>query len=285
MTIQWFPGHMAKANRQLKEILNKVDVVIELVDARIPLSSRNPMLDETVQNKPRLIALTKRDMADEDVTKQWIEHFESGGERVVSVDARSGQGVKELLAASKELAEPALKKWKDKGITPRAARAMVAGVPNVGKSTLINRLLNKKTAKIGDTPGITKHQQWLKVGKEIELLDTPGILWPKFEHDDVGYRLAATGAIKDERLDFEDVALYVVNTLKERYPHALKERYKVSDEALEDGVQCFEAIGRHRGCLVGGGHVDFDKAAEFILRDFRKEKLGRISLEHPNDWM
>ncbi|UOE92860.1 ribosome biogenesis GTPase YlqF [Alkalihalobacillus sp. LMS39] len=281
MTIQWFPGHMAKARREVTEKLKLIDVVIELLDARVPLASRNPMIDEIVAHKPRLVLLNKSDLADPNVTSKWKAYFESKGAKVLAIDSQTGKGVSGISAACQSLAAPMLEKMKARGMKPRAIRAMILGIPNVGKSTLINRLAVKKIAKTGDRPGITKQQQWIKVGTELELLDTPGILWPKFEDQLIGYRLAATGAIKDELLDFQDIALFVITYLKDEYPSVLKERYKL-EELSEQGIDVFDEIGRKRGCLLSGGYVDYDKAAEIILRELRSGTLGRISLETPN---
>ncbi|WP_158737674.1 ribosome biogenesis GTPase YlqF [Alteribacillus sp. YIM 98480] len=283
MSIQWFPGHMAKAKREVTEQLKKVDMVIELADARIPHSSRNPMLDSILQGKPRLLVLTKSDMADPAMTKEWLQTFQREEIDALSINALKNQGAKPIIEKSKKLTAPIFEKMARKGIRPRPIRAMIVGIPNVGKSTVINRLIGKKSAKTGDKPGVTKAQQWLKVGRDMELLDTPGILWPKFEDQLIGYRLAATGAIKDELLDFEDIALFVLNILKERYPAELKDRYKLEEPLPEDGVELFDVIGKKRGCLQAGGYVDYEKAAEIILRDLRNEKFGKITLETPAD--
>ncbi|SDG97226.1 ribosome biogenesis GTPase A [Alteribacillus persepolensis] len=283
MSIQWYPGHMAKAKRQVSEQLNKVDIVIELADARIPFSSRNPMLEEMVGNKPRLIALTKSDMADAAVTDQWIQAFQQAGFEAAAIHALKNKGAKPIVDKAKQLTAPMFEKMARKGIRKRAIRAMVVGIPNVGKSTVINRLVGRKSAKTGDTPGVTKAQQWLKVGNDMELLDTPGILWPKFDPPVIGYRLAATGAIKDEILDAEEVALFTLNVLKERYPKALKERYRLDDARVEGGMELFDEIGRKRGCLQAGGYIDYEKAADIILSDLRTQKFGRVTLETPQD--
>ncbi len=282
MTIQWFPGHMAKARRQVTEKLKLIDVVIELVDARLPASSRNPMIDEIIAHKPRLVVLNKADMADEGATKKWIAYFEEQGYKAVAINAQAGQGMKEITAACKELVKEKFDKMIAKGIKPRAIRALIVGIPNVGKSTLINKLAKKNIAKTGDRPGVTTAQQWIKVGKELELLDTPGILWPKFEDELVGLRLAATGAIKDSILNLQDVAVYALRFLGERYPERLKERYNLS-EIPEDIVELFDEIGKRRGCLLGGGLVDYDKTAELVLRELRAGKLGRLTLEQPGE--
>ncbi|QOY34449.1 ribosome biogenesis GTPase YlqF [Anaerobacillus isosaccharinicus] len=279
-TIQWFPGHMAKARREVTEKLKQIDVVFELVDARVPLSSRNPMIDVLVSHKPRLILLNKADLADPYITEQWSRYFQGKGFKVISIDSQTGKGTEKIPTVAKELAVDLLEKLKAKGMKPRAIRALILGIPNVGKSTLINRLAKKKIAKTGDRPGITKQQQWIKVGSELELLDTPGILWPKFEDQIVGLRLAATGAIKDEILDFQDVAVFLLKYLKEQYPKPLMERFKLT-EINEDVIELFDAIGRNRGLLMSGGYIDYDKAAELILREFRSCKIGKISLEKP----
>ncbi|WP_100399365.1 ribosome biogenesis GTPase YlqF [Bacillus sp. FJAT-44742] len=284
MTIQWFPGHMAKARREVTEQLKRVDMVVELTDARIPLSSRNPMLDDVIGEKKRLVILTKSDLADEKLTKEWISWFKNDGAAAMAINAHTDAGIKEMIQNSKEITAPIFDKMRKKGIRPRPIRAMIVGIPNVGKSTLINRLHGKKTAKTGDRPGVTKAQQWLKVGKEMELLDTPGILWPKFEDQQIGYRLAATGAIKDELLDFQDIALFALNTFKSRYPERLKERYQLEEPLPDDGVELFEEIGKKRGCLMSGGFIDYDKAAEIVLRDLRGGKLGPFTLETPEEW-
>ncbi|OLO40874.1 ribosome biogenesis GTPase YlqF [Alkalihalophilus pseudofirmus] len=283
MTIQWFPGHMAKARREVTEKLKLIDVVIELLDARVPMSSRNPMIDEIVAHKPRLVLLNKADLADQKVTENWKRYFTKQNVKVLAIDSQSGKGVSAISPSCKELAAPLLEKMKSRGMKPRAIRAMILGIPNVGKSTLINRLAVKKIAKTGDRPGVTKQQQWIKVGNEMELLDTPGILWPKFEDQAIGFRLAATGAIKDELLDFQDVALFVLNYLKDRYEGQVKERFKL-EIIPEEGLQLFDEIGKKRGFLQSGGYIDYDKTAEVILRELRSGKIGRITLETPDEY-
>ncbi|WP_044731734.1 ribosome biogenesis GTPase YlqF [Geobacillus kaustophilus] len=279
--IQWFPGHMAKAKREVQEKLKLIDVAFELLDARVPMSSRNPMIDEILGQKPRLILLNKADMADEAVTEQWIRYFRDQGRLALPIDAQSGTGVRQIAAAAKEMVKDKFEKMRAKGIkNPRPVRALIVGIPNVGKSTLINRLAGRHIAKTGDKPGVTKAQQWIKVGKEMELLDTPGILWPKFEDENVGYKLAVTGAIKDEILNLQDVAVYALRFLSIHYPNRLKERYGL-DDIPSDIVALFDAIGRRRGCLTSGGAVDYDKVADIVLYDIRTEKLGRLSFETP----
>ncbi|WLR46964.1 ribosome biogenesis GTPase YlqF [Halobacillus litoralis] len=280
MTIQWFPGHMAKAKREVAEKLKLVDFVIELVDARAPLSSQNPMLHNTLQEKPKMMVLMKKDLADTQITSEWIEHFKEKGIPAVEIEANHKQDVQKVVQLAKELGKEKMDKLKAKGIRPRASRAMIIGIPNVGKSTLINRLANKKMAKTGDKPGVTTKQQWIKVKKEFELLDTPGILWPKFEEEEVGYRLAAIGTIKDQILPKEDVAAYVLNFLHQSYPDRLEERFSL--ENVDDMLEAFETIGKKRGCLESGGRINFEKVSDIILQDLRTGKLGMITLERPD---
>lgn len=283
MTIQWFPGHMAKARRQVTEKLALIDVVIELLDARLPLSSRNPMIDEIVSEKPRLILLNKADLADEKATEDWMGYFRGLGIRTLPIDALSGKGVNKLPDLCRELASDMLAKRAEKGMQARAIRIMILGIPNVGKSSLINRLSKRAVAQTGDRPAVTKAQQWVKMGDTLELLDTPGILWPKFEDQMVGLRLAASGAIKDELIDFTEIALFVIAYMMHYYPERLVERFKL--KALpSDKVAMLEEIGKKRGCLISGGEIDYDKAGEIFLRELRSGKLGRVTLERPIDW-
>lgn len=282
MSIQWFPGHMAKARREVTEQLKVIDVVLELLDARLPYSSRNPMIDEIIDQKPRLILLNKADLADQSLTECWLKFFEENDNKALAIDAQSGYGVHQIVHECQQLVKTMLVKRLEKGLQPRAIRALIVGIPNVGKSSLINRLARRSIAKTGDRPGITKAQQWIKVGREFELLDTPGILWPKFEDEEVGYRLAASGAIKDEILDHQEVALYALTYLKEKYPGCLRERFQL--EVLpEDSIDLLELIGRQRGCLQRGGIIDYDKASEQFLRELRAGKVGRITFEAPEE--
>lgn len=280
MTIQWYPGHMAKAKREVQEKLKLIDIVFEIVDARVPLASRNPMIDEIVRQKPRIVLLNKADMADPEMTKQWIEYFTEGETTALAINSQSGEGLAEIAKEAKKILAPKINKMKEKGIRPRPIRALVVGIPNSGKSTLINRLANRNVARTGNTPGVTRAQQWIKVGKEMELLDTPGILWPKFEDERVGYLLAVTGAIKDTILDLQDIAVFALRLLEKRYPERLQERYGFR-EIPEEIVEIFDAIGKKRGCLMAGGMIDYDKTAEIILHDIRNMKLGRLTLETP----
>lgn len=282
MTIQWFPGHMAKAKRQVIEKLKLVDVVFELLDARLPVSSQNPMIHEIVQNKPRVVLLTKCDLADEKQNQAWVQYFRKQGLGVLQVDAKTGKGVNQIQGEAEKLLAPLFEKRAKRGIQSRKFRAMVLGIPNVGKSSLINRLARRVAAKTGDRPGVTKGQQWIRVGQAMELLDTPGILWPKFEDPKVGLRLALSGAIKEEILPLDDVALYGVEYLRDRYPDLLQTRYKLKEVDLPP-IELLTEIGKKRGCLMRGGEVDFEKAAELFLNEFRTGKIGRISLEWPID--
>ncbi|MEH7251289.1 ribosome biogenesis GTPase YlqF [Neobacillus niacini] len=283
MTIQWFPGHMAKARREVTEKLKLIDIIYELVDARIPYSSRNPMIDEIIQHKPRLVLLNKADMADKARTNEWIAYFAKKGIKAIAINSQAGIGMKEIVKASHEVLKEKFDRLRAKGVVnTRAIRAMIVGIPNVGKSTLINRLAKKNIAKTGNTPGVTKAQQWIKVGKELELLDTPGILWPKFEDQEVGKRLAVTGAIKDTLLNMQDLVVFSITFLSEHYPERLKERYKL-DSVPENVVEMFDQIGELRGALGSGGVVNYDKVSELVIRDIRTEQFGALTFERPVD--
>ncbi|AKO93858.1 ribosome biogenesis GTPase YlqF [Priestia filamentosa] len=283
MTIQWFPGHMAKARRQVTEKLKLIDIVFVLVDARIPQSSQNPMIDELIANKPRIMLLNKADKADPKVTEQWIQYYDEKGIPALAINSQNGKGMDRIVSLSKTLLKEKFDRMRQKGIkNPRAMRAMIVGIPNVGKSTLINRLAGKNIAKTGDRPGVTQAQQWIKVGKELELLDTPGILWPKFEDELVGLKLATTGAIKDTILNLQDVAVYALRFLQERYEARLEDRYGVT-ERYEEIVDLFDFIGTKRGCLMGGGIVDYDKTAELVLREIRADRLGPLTFDYPEE--
>lgn len=281
MAIQWFPGHMAKAKREVQEKLKLVDFVIELVDARVPLSSQNPMLHQVLNQKPKMYVLMKKDLADPIITKEWLDYYQQANIPAVAVDVSQKQDIQEVISVAKQLAQVKMDRLKKKGIKPRPARAMIIGIPNVGKSTLINRLAKRKIAKTGDRPGITTSQQWIKVKKDFELLDTPGILWPKFEDELVGYRLAAIGTIKDQLLPMEEISMFALKYLQTYYHKLLQDRYQLSDNDQMEWVSMMEQIGRSRGCLESGGKVNLEKTADVILRDLRNGKLGRISLERP----
>ncbi|MBS4193965.1 ribosome biogenesis GTPase YlqF [Lederbergia citri] len=280
MTIQWFPGHMAKARREVTEKLKLVDIIFELVDARIPDSSSNPMLKEIIQQKPRLILLNKADMADQKLTNKWIDYYSNQGHTALSINSQAGTGIKEIVKASEKILQEKIERQRAKGLKPRAIRAMIIGIPNVGKSTLINRLAKRNIAKTGNTPGITRAQQWIKVGKELELLDTPGILWPKFEDPETGYKLALTGAIKDTLLNMQDIAVFGLKFLQDYYPERLLERYQLTEIPEEISV-LFDRIGQFRGSLTSGGKVDYDKTAEIVIRDLRMQKFGNLTFDLP----
>lgn len=290
MTIQWFPGHMTRARRQIQEKLKLIDVAIELLDARVPISSRNPMVEEILQGKPRLIVLNKSDLADPRATERWIARFTEDGHACIAVDSSTGTKVGDIPLLTKKLTAEKWERMAAKGIVkPRAVRALIVGIPNVGKSTLINRLAGRSIAATGDRPGVTKGQQWIKVGGgELELLDTPGILWPKFEDQTVGYRLAVIGSIKEEILNVEDIAFFAVKALALRYWDSFAERFGLeggppSDpDNADEIVAVMEAIGRKRGCLVSGGRVDLEKTSGILLRELRAGKLGRLTLEEPD---
>lgn len=281
MTVQWFPGHMAKARRQIHEKLGLIDVVIELLDARLPLSSQNPMIHEIIQDKPRIVLLNKADLADPRANRAWVTYFQSQGVTAITVNSQTGDGLQQITKEAQRIVEPKLQKLIDKGFNPRAIRAMILGIPNVGKSTLINKLANKTIAQTSDKPGVTKKQQWIKVGTEMELLDTPGILWPKFDDEEIGYRLAVSGAIKEEVFDFETAGYYLAKFLRSNYEDLLKTRYNL-EEVPEEPFEILEEIGKKRGCLRAGGKVDTTLAGEILLRDYRSQKLGNITLEFPN---
>ena len=282
MTVQWFPGHMAKARRQITEKLSLVDIVFELVDARIPYSSSNPMMNEIIKHKPKLVILNKADMADPAVTAEWIKYYKSQGHDAITLDSLHQQAIKQVVASSKEILKEKFAKEASKGLKPRPIRALILGIPNVGKSTLTNNLAKRKAAQTGDRPGVTKAQQWIKVGKELELLDTPGVLWPKFEDQRVGLNLAVTGAVKDTIIPYDDVVLYAMEYIIKQYPTALVDRYQVT-LPYESYVALLDEIGTKRGFLQSGGIVDYDKVYEIFVREIRSLKLGRLSFEQPSD--
>ena len=277
MNIQWYPGHMTKAKRQMQKDLKLIDLIIELVDARVPLSSRNPDIDQLGQNKSRLILLNKADLADERQNEAWKEYFQSKGFYVVKVDSRNGAGMKTIQNVIQEACKEKIERDRRRGIKNRPIRAMVAGIPNVGKSTFINTFAGKACAKTGNKPGVTKGKQWIRLNKNVELLDTPGILWPKFEDQLVGIRLACVGSIKDDILNIEELALWLLEKLKKDYPGFLEKRYGISEEGTP--LETLEAIAKARGCLKRGEELDYVKASGLIFDDFRGGKIGRITLE------
>ncbi len=284
MTIQWFPGHMSKALRQVEENLKFVDIVLELRDCRIPYASSNPKVDTIIKKKPRLILLNKANMADKKKTNEWITYYKKQNIIALEIDAIIGLNIDEIIPTSKVILKEQLQKEKERGLKNRQIRAMIIGIPNVGKSTLINTLAKRKVAQIGDRPGVTKNLQWINVKDEMLLLDTPGVLWPKFEDQTVGLKLAVTGAIKDNILPLDDVAIYALDFLKKYYPNNLKERYKL-DELNEDNLDIMDKIGRNRGCLLPGNRVNYDKVIDLILYEIRNELLGKLTFESPNNDM
>ena len=282
MNINWFPGHMVVAKKQIKESLGLVDVVIEIIDARIPISSRNPDFDELVGNKPRVIALNKSDLADPVMNKKWIEHFKKQGIKAILMNSITGVGIKEVLKSANELMKEKLEKEAAKGRVGRSVRAAVMGIPNSGKSSFINKVSGKNAVEVGNKPGVTRKKQWIRTNQGVELMDTPGILWPKFEDEKIGLHLAYTSAIRYEILDNTELAINILVELKERYKQALETRYKLTDIAELEGHEILEAIGRKRGCMVSGGNVDLTKAANIVIEEFRKGTIGKITLEVPN---
>ena len=277
MNVQWYPGHMTKAKRQMQEDIKLIDIIIELVDARVPLSSRNPDIDELGRNKSRLILLNKADLADERQNEGWREYFQKKGFFVVQVDSRKGTGMKTIQNTIQEACREKIERDRKRGIKNRPIRAMVVGIPNVGKSTFINSFAGKACTKTGNKPGVTKGKQWIRLNKGVELLDTPGILWPKFEDQEVGVRLALVGSVKDDILNLEELSLKLIDYVKTRYKGALKDRYGADEE--KTAVEVLEEIARARGCLKKGEELDYAKAARILFDDFRGGKLGRISLE------
>lgn len=278
-SIQWFPGHMAKTRRLISESLSLVDCVAEVIDARIPESSRNPELDELCAAKPRILLLNKSDLADEKTTAEWVAAFRARGLYALAVDCKSGRGVAQFIPLLRRLLADRLRMLKEKGMPGRTLRVMVCGVPNAGKSTFINRVAGGKRAKAEDRPGVTRGRQWISLGSGLELLDTPGILWPKFEDPVVGEHLAFTGAVKDEVVDTELLAARLCETLAAEYADALSARYKLAPLPSQEGGELLQSIGKKRGLLLPGGQVDLERAAAMVLDEFRSGKIGRITLE------
>ena len=278
--VQWFPGHMTKAKRQMEENLKKVDFVIEIRDARMPLASKNPMLDQLIQNKPRLILLSKKDKADDSTTKKWIQSLESENQKALALDFIHENFSKQLIQASNELCINLIEKQKRRGMKPRALRAMVCGIPNVGKSTFINTLAKRKAAQTGDRPGVTKSLQWIKVGQSIELLDTPGVLWPKFEDQEIGLKLALLGSVKDQVVNMDDLALYACEYLMKNKPEVFETTYHV--EIANTPYETLKNIAVKRGYLLKGD-IDENRLMNSFVKDMRENKCGKITWEMPND--
>ena len=284
MNIQWYPGHMTKTRRQMEADLKHVDIVVELVDARIPISSQNPDIDAICGNKLRIVMLNRADQADPQMNKVWVNYFaKERGIQAAAADSRSGAGVDQMTALARSALKEQIAKWQEKGQVGRPVRAMVVGVPNVGKSTFINKLAKRKSAKAGDRPGVTRGKQWVSVDKGLELLDTPGILWPTFEDETTGLHLAFTGAVKDEVTDMEGLACALLELLRDRYPQTLLERYKLTDLDGKPGWKLLEQGARKRGMLISGGEADTERMAKALLDEFRGGKLGRFTLEAPED--
>ena len=281
MNIQWYPGHMTKAKRAMQEDIKLIDLIIELVDARVPFSSRNPDIDKLAAGKARMVLLNKADLADEAETRKWAQMFEDMGIHVVKIDARNKGTLKQVQAAQQEACKEKIERDRRRGILNRPIRTMVVGIPNVGKSTFINSFAGKACAKTGNKPGVTKGKQWIRLNKNVELLDTPGILWPRFENQEVGQRLAMIGSMNDEVLNLDELALDTIKFLLKEYPGNLKERYGVEEEA--EALQVMEAIAARRGCVKQGGITDYEKTAGIVLDDFRSGRTGRITLEVPEE--
>ena len=277
MNYQWYPGHMTKARRMMQENIKLIDLVIELVDARIPISSRNPDIDELGKGKSRIILLNKSDLADPVWNKKWVEYFSNQGMGVLEINSRTGMGIKSIQGLVQEVCKEKIERDRKRGIVNRPVRAMVVGIPNVGKSTFINTFAGRACAKTGNKPGVTKGKQWIRLNKNLELLDTPGILWPKFEDQQVGIRLACVGSIKDDILNMEELALWLIDYLRENYKGILAERYQITEEGTS--VEVLEAIARARGCLKKQEELDYAKASLILFDDFRSGKVGRITLE------
>ncbi len=292
-SIQWFPGHMAKTRRIMQSNLKLVDVVVEITDARIPYSSRNPEMDRLVGSKPRLVLLNKADSADETVTSVWLDYYKRKGVTAIATDCRSGKNVNKFYSVLKELMADKIASWEAHGMKGRPIRLMIVGIPNVGKSSFINRLAGSKRAKVEDRPGVTRGKQWVTLENDMELLDMPGVLWPKFEDKNVGERLAFTGAVKDNIMDMEYLACRFLEFMNKNYPDLICSRYGIVTDDIpendEDTIGCvqgyeiLERIGRKRGFLVSGGEINTERTAITVIDEFRSGKIGRLSLEKPND--
>ena len=280
-SIQWFPGHMTKTKRMIKASLPLVDAVVEILDARVPESSRNPDLQSLIEGKPRIVILNKCDAADEASTQKWISWYKNKGIVAIQADCRSGKGLNKFIPAVKQVLADLIQKYESKGMKGRVLHLMVVGIPNVGKSSFINRLAGQKKAKVEDRPGVTRTKQWVKLTEDIELLDMPGVLWPKFEDMSVGEKLAFTGAVKDDVVDIETLACRLLCVLNSLYKNELTARYKIETVEDEDGYELLQKVGKARGMLISGGEINTERAAITVLDEFRGGKLGRITLELP----
>lgn len=283
MNINWYPGHMKKTMDNIRSSLKLVDIVGEIIDSRIPISSKNPVIDDVLKDKPRIMILNKSDMADENETKKWLSYYRKKGYGAVVVDALHSKGLDKIYSVAKEMLADKFKKLEEKNLSSKTIRMMIVGIPNVGKSTFINSISKRKSAKIGDRPGVTKQVQWIKTKNDLELLDTPGVLWPKFEDERIGLHLAFTGAIKDEIMDIENLAFRFIDELNKRDVNILKNRYNLSEDSYEDTLYLMDEIGRNRGAILKKNEIDYFKVANLVFDDFRKVKLGRITLETVED--
>ena len=279
--VQWFPGHMAKTRRLIKESLPFVDLVTEIVDARIPMSSSNPELAEMIGNKPRIVLLNKCDVADEKTTAKWVEYYKKNGMYAIPVDCRSGKGLNAYLPLVRSVLKDKIKRNEEKGMVGKPLRVMVVGIPNTGKSSFINKMAGRNRAKVADKPGVTRSNSWFAVGNGVELLDTPGVLWPKFDDKSVGDKLAFIGSVKDEVIDIESLAMRLIGVLKNGYADRITERFKITDFEDKEDYEILEMIGRKRGMLISGGEIDYERASVMILDEYRGGKLGRLSLDFP----
>ena len=283
-TIQWFPGHLTKTRRKIQASLKLVDAVAEIIDARIPVSSRNPELHKIIENKPRIILMNKCDMADPSQTARWVSYYQKEGVLAIPVDCKSGRGLNQFIPKVRELLKDRIIQWEQKGMVNRTIRVMIVGIPNVGKSSFINRMAKQNRAKVEDRPGVTRGNQWFTIGKAFDLLDTPGVLWPKFDDPNVGEKLAFTGAVKDQIVDTEQLASRLLEVLRDEYSAMLAARYKLEKYDLRplQGYELLELIGRKRGMLASGGEIDTERASIMVLDEFRSAKLGKITLEQVN---
>ena len=290
INLNWFPGHMAKTRKQIAEDLKLVDIVVEILDARIPISSQNPDIKQITQNKKKIIVLNKYDLADEKENQKWLEYFNKKDQKAILVDALTGKGINETIRLIQKEMEEDLKKIADKGRIGRKIRVMIVGIPNVGKSSFINRIAKKTSAEVGNKPGVTKQKQWIRINDKIELLDTPGVLWPKFESEEVGMHLAITGTIKDDILELTEIAYTLTKFLLENYRENLVQRYSLNEKQIEEILnqdqpeneniyEIMQLIGKKRGAVASGGRIDDDKTSKIILDDFRSGKLGKITIE------
>lgn len=283
MNINWYPGHMKKTMDNIRASLKLVDIVGEIIDARIPISSKNPVIDDVLKDKPRIMILNKSDMADENETKKWLSYYRKQGYGAVVVDAIHSKGLDKIYSVAKEMLADKFKKLEEKNLSAKTIRMMIVGIPNVGKSTFINSISKRKSAKIGDRPGVTKQVQWIKTKNDLELLDTPGVLWPKFEDERIGLHLAFTGAIKDEIMVIENLAFRFIDELNKKDVNILKNRYNLSEDSYEETIFLMDEIGRNRGAILKKNEIDYFKVANLVFDDFRKVKLGRITLETVED--